>query len=154
MMSKLLFAALLAIPATARAATPVTHFPAGGAMPPGAMAPGADPPFSAAVMAGDTLYVAGTTDMDPKTGKPGVDATAGAKLVLDNIRRTVEGAGLTMNDLAWVQVFASNLADYGAFNAVYRTYFTGPLPARAFLGAGSLLGGAHFEVMGIAVKSK
>jgi 2-iminobutanoate/2-iminopropanoate deaminase len=27
------------------------------------------------------------------------------------------------------------------------------MPARAFIGAGSLLGGAHFEVMGIAVKS-
>ena len=37
---------------------------------------------------------------------------------------------------------------------VYRTYFTGPLPGRAFLGAGSLLGGAHFEVMGVAVRSK
>jgi 2-iminobutanoate/2-iminopropanoate deaminase len=53
-----------------------------------------------------------------------------------------------------VQVFASDLKDYATFNDVYRTYFTGPMPARAFLGAGSLLGGAHFEVMGIAVRSK
>jgi len=59
-----------------------------------------------------------------------------------------------MDDLVWVQIFASDLADYATFNKVYRTYFTGPMPARAFLGAGSLLGGAHFEVMGIAVKSK
>jgi 2-iminobutanoate/2-iminopropanoate deaminase len=66
----------------------------------------------------------------------------------------VEGAGLTMDDLVWVQIFASDLSYYAAFNEVYRTYFKGPLPARAFLGAGSLLGGAHFEVMGVAVRSK
>jgi 2-iminobutanoate/2-iminopropanoate deaminase len=92
--------------------------------------------------------------MDPATGKPPAEVAAGARIVLDNIKRTVEKAGLTMNDLVWVQVFASDLKDYAAFNDVYRTYFTGPLPARAFLGAGSLLGGAHFEVMGVAVRSK
>lgn len=154
MTSKLVLAAALTIPSAAWTATPVTHLPAGGPMPTGATAPGGGPAFSAAVMAGDTLYVSGTTDMDRATGKPAADATAGAKLVLDNIMRTVEAAGLTMNDLVWVQVFASDLANYAAFNAVYRTYFTGPLPARAFLSAGSLLGGAHYEVMGIAVKSK
>jgi len=143
------FAALL-FSTAAHAATPVTHFPAGGAT----ADPAKAPPFSSAVMAGDTLYIAGTTDHDPATGKPGIDATAGAKLVLDSIKKTVEKSGLTMDDLVWVQVFATDLKDFAAFNAVYRTYFHGPMPARAFIGAGSLLGGAHFEVMGIAVKSK
>jgi len=142
--------AALTLPfAGASAAQPVTHYPAGnGAVP----VSGPGPSFSAAVMAGDTLYVSGTTDTDPATGKPPADVKAGAKLVLDNIKRTVEKAGLTMDDLVWVQVFASNLADYAAFNDVYRPYFKGPLPARAFLGAGSLLNGSHFEVMGIAVR--
>jgi 2-iminobutanoate/2-iminopropanoate deaminase len=98
--------------------------------------------------------VAGTTDTDRATGKPPADPKDGANLVLDNIKRTVEGAGLTMDDLVWVQIFTSDLGYYADFNAVYRTYFTGPLPARAFVGAGSLLSGAHFEVMGIAVRSK
>ncbi len=142
-------AAALLFPLAAGAA-PITHFPAGaGAAPPGA---GPAPPFSAAVLAGDTLYVAGTTDTDPATGKPPPDAKDGARRVLDNVKRTVEGAGLTMDDLVWVQVFCSDLSYYAAFNEVYRTYFKGPMPARAFIGAGSLLGGAHFEVMGIAVR--
>jgi 2-iminobutanoate/2-iminopropanoate deaminase len=149
----LALAAILA-PAAAWSATTVTHYPAGGPMPAGVVAPAVGPAFSGAVMAGDTLYISGTVDIDRATGKPAVDATAGAKLVLDNIKHTVEAAGLTMNDLVWVQIFTSDLANYGAFNEVYRTYFTGPLPARAFIGAGSLLGGAHFEVMGIAVKPK
>ncbi len=110
---------------------------------------GPNPPFSQAVRAGDTLYLSGTTDGGTALG--GTPAEA-AKRVLDNIKREVESGGLTMDDLVWVQIFASDLADYSAFNAVYRTYFTGPLPARAFLGADHLLGGARFEVMGIAVR--
>jgi 2-iminobutanoate/2-iminopropanoate deaminase len=135
---------------SAQAATVVTHFPPEGV--PASLTTA--PPFSSAVMAGDTLYVAGTTDHDPATGKPATDPTAGAKIVLDSIKKTVEKAGLTMDDLVWVQVFAADLKDFAAFNAVYRTYLKGPMPARAFIGAGSLLGGAHFEVMGIAVRQK
>jgi len=138
--------ALTLIPMAALAAEPaIVHFPAG--------APGAPPPaFSGAVQAGNTLYVSGTTDTDRATGKPPPDPKDGAKLVLDSIKRTVEGAGASMDDLVWVQVFCSDLSYYAAFNEVYRTYFKGPLPARAFLGVDHLLGGAHFEVMGIAVK--
>jgi 2-iminobutanoate/2-iminopropanoate deaminase len=143
-----LIAVLAATPACA--ATKVTHFPPEGV--PASLTTA--PPFSSAVMAGDTLYIAGTTDHDPATGKPATDATAGARIVLDNIKQTVEKAGLTMDDLVWVQVFASDLNNFAAFNAVYRTYFKGPMPARAFIGAGSLLGGAHYEVMGIAVRQK
>ncbi|MDB5458634.1 MAG: putative translation initiation inhibitor, yjgF family [Caulobacteraceae bacterium] len=140
-------AAALLLPGAALAADPaLKHFPV-------TVAPGATaPPFSGAVLAGNTLYVSGTTDTDRATGKPPPDPKDGAKLVLDNIRKTVEGAGLTMDDLVWVQIFTSDLSYYPAFNEVYRTYFKGPMPARAFIGAGSLLGGAHFEVMGIAAK--
>jgi 2-iminobutanoate/2-iminopropanoate deaminase len=153
-MRYLLAAACLTLAPAAWAATPVTHFAAGGALPPGATAGAAGPPFSAAVLAGDTLYISGTLDIDRATGKPPADAKDGAKIVLDNIKRTVEGAGLTMDDVVWVQVFTSDLSYYPTFNEVYRTYFKGPMPARAFIGAGSLLAGAHFEVMGIAVRSK
>jgi len=44
------------------------------------------------------------------------------------------------------------VAHYDAFNRVYCTYFTKEFPARAFLGAGTLLFGARFEVQGIAVR--
>jgi 2-iminobutanoate/2-iminopropanoate deaminase len=156
-MKRLLLAAALiaaliaALPLGALAAVPVTHYVADAPSGLGPMPD--DPPYSAAVMAGDTLYVAGTTD-GGATGNPAPDAKTGAKIVLDHIKATVEQAGLTMDDLVWVQVFASDLKDYAAFNEVYRTYFPGLMPARAFIGAGSLLGGAHFEAMGIAVRRK
>ena len=143
-------AMLLALSSPARAENlhlPVIRPPA----PAGAPAtPG--PPFSAAVMAGDTLYISGSVDTDPATGKGHTDPRAGARQLLDGMARTLERAGMKMDDLVCVQIFATNLGNYAAFNEVYRTYFKGPLPARAFLGAGSLLNNANFEIMGVAEK--
>jgi 2-iminobutanoate/2-iminopropanoate deaminase len=153
-MKRLIAAAVLALvltPAIAGAAeTAVSHFAAGGA--PFAGAGG--PAFSAAVMAGNTLYVSGVLDSDPATGKMGASAEESAKLVLDGLKRGVESGGLKMDDLVYVQVFTTDLAYYAKFNEIYRTYFSGPLPARAFVGTSQLLNGAHFEALGVAVRSK
>jgi 2-iminobutanoate/2-iminopropanoate deaminase len=110
------------------------------------------PPFSEAVEANGTLYVSGMIDLDPKTGKPPATSEEGAKLLLEAFKATLAEAGYTMDDLVQVQIFARDLADFPTFNTVYVSYFTGPKPARAFIGAGNLLAGAHFEMMGIAVK--
>jgi len=109
-------------------------------------------PFSEGVLVGNTLYVGGHIGMDAKTGKPGATPEEEARLVMDSIKRTVEAAGLTMDDLVSVQVYCSDVSFYDAFNGVYRTYFHGQYPARAFLGSGKLLFGARYEVLGIAVK--
>lgn len=139
----LLAGALALAPLAASAADSLTHVP----MParPGMPAP----PYSAAVVSGDTVYLSGNTDGGAALGGTPTDS---ARRVMEGIKRNAEAAGVTMDDLVWVQVFASDLADYQAFNEVYRTYFKGPMPTRAFIGAGSLLGGARFEIMGIAVK--
>ena len=108
-------------------------------------------PFSDAVLVGNTLYIAGTIGFD-KTGKPPAAADEEARLALDGIKQVVESEGMTMDDLVSVQVFCTDLSLYDTFNGVYRTYFHGPFPARAFLGAASLIRGAHFEVLGVAVK--
>ena len=141
---------LCALPLAANAAPP-KHFPVEGALAKGAIV-GGGPAFSGAVMTGNTLYVSGTTDSDPQTGAISPDPKVAATTVLKKIQHTVEQAGLTMDDMVWVQIFAADLKDYAAFNEVYRTFFKRELPARAFLGAANLLGNAHFEVMGIAVK--
>lgn len=109
-------------------------------------------PFSEAVLAGNTLYIAGHLGLDPKTGKPGATPEEEARLVMESLKRTVEAAGLSMDDMVSVQVFCSDVSVFDAFNSVYRTYFHGNYPARAFIGAGKLLFGARFEVQGIAVK--
>ena len=59
---------------------------------------------------------------------------------------------MTMDDLVSVTIYCSDVSHYDAFNSVYRTYFTGNYPARAFIGSGALLFDARFEMQGIAVK--
>ena len=107
-------------------------------------------PFSGAVWVDNTLYVSGNLGLEG--GQVPETAEQEATNVLNNIKATLESAGLTMDDLVTVQVFASDVGDYGAFNSVYRTYFTTEFPARAFIGSGTLLFGARFEVLGIAAR--
>jgi 2-iminobutanoate/2-iminopropanoate deaminase len=109
-------------------------------------------PFSNAILAGDTLYLAGSIGLDPKTGKPPEKIEDEIKLLLDGYKNTLAQAGMTMDDLVYVQVFCSDLQYYDKFNAAYKTYFTKDYPARAFIGAGSLLRGGHFELQAIAVR--
>ena len=109
-------------------------------------------PFSDAVIAGQTVYLAGKIGIDPKTGKPPEDVEQEIRLLLDGVKATLAAADLTMDDLVSVQVFCPDLSLYEKFNEVYRTYFTKNFPARAFIGSGPLLRGGHFEIQGIAVR--
>ena len=108
-------------------------------------------PFSGAVLVGNTLYLSGAIGIDEQQQVPD-SAEEEAVRVLNSVRETLEAADMSMDDLVSVQVFCSDVAHYDAFNRVYRTFFTGEFPARAFLGSGTLLFGARFEVQGIAVR--
>ena len=112
---------------------------------------GDGPPFSGAVRIGDTLYLSGDIGLDEDRKVPDT-AKAEAKLLLDSIQATLESAGYTMDDLVTVTVYCSDVKHYADFNAIYRTYFTKQFPARAFVGAGTLLFEARFEMQAIAVK--
>jgi 2-iminobutanoate/2-iminopropanoate deaminase len=109
-------------------------------------------PFSDGVLVGNTLYIAGHIGLDAKTGMPPASAEDEARLVMEGIKQTVELAGLTMDDVISIQVFCTDLKFYDTFNGVYKTYFHGDYPARAFVGASNLLRGGRYEVLGIAVK--
>ncbi len=114
--------------------------------------PGGDgPPFSGAVRVGDTLYLSGDIGLDENRKVPAT-AKAEATLLLESIKATLEAAGFTMDDLVTVTVYCSDVEHYADFNEVYRTYFTKDFPARAFVGAGTLLFDARFELQAIAVK--
>jgi len=103
------------------------------------------------VQVGNTLYISGHLGLDAARHVPDT-AEAEARLVLNAVKATLAGAGMTMDDLVMVQIHCSDLSLYGAFNDIYRTYFTKEFPARAFLGTNKLLFNARFEVLGIAVK--
>jgi 2-iminobutanoate/2-iminopropanoate deaminase len=113
----------------------------------------AQAPFSDAVLAGDTLYLAGRIGLDPRTGKLPAAPEEEARNVMDQFRAVLDQAGMSFEDVVSVQVFCSDVALFDRFNSVYRGYFkAGRFPARAFLGSGKLLFDARFEVQMIAVR--
>lgn len=112
-----------------------------------------DAPFSDGILAGDTFYLAGRIGLDPKTGKPPAEIDDEIKLMLDSLKGTLTQAGMTMDDLVYVQIACTDLSLFDKFNSIYKTYFTTKdYPAREFIGAGSLLRGGHFELQAIAVR--
>jgi 2-iminobutanoate/2-iminopropanoate deaminase len=111
-------------------------------------------PFSDGVLVGNTLYIAGHLGLEEKTEMPPAGAEDEARLVMEGVKQTVESAGLTMDDVVSLQIFCTDLKLYDTFNSVYKTYFHGNYPARAFIGADKLVRGGKFEVMGIAVKRR
>ena len=118
----------------------------------GAWQRSAPPPVSDGVRAGNTLYLAGHLGLDPPTGGVPRDGAAEARLLMDSVQRTVTGAGLRMDDLVSVTVFSTDTRLEETFDAVYRSYFHGRYPARGFVRATALQCGAHFEVLGVAVR--
>jgi 2-iminobutanoate/2-iminopropanoate deaminase len=109
-------------------------------------------PFSDSVLVGNTLYLSGHIGTDPKTGAVPASPKDETRFLLDEIKRDLELEGASMDDLVMVQVFTTDLGLFDDFNSVYRTYFHGSYPSRAFVGSTKLLFGAHFEITGIAVK--
>jgi 2-iminobutanoate/2-iminopropanoate deaminase len=109
-------------------------------------------PFSDAILSDKTLYMAGRIGLDPKTGKAPAKIEDEIKLLLDGEKEVLAQAGMTMDDIVYVQIFCTDLSLFDQFNPIYKSYFTKEMPARAFIGAGSLLRGGHFEMQAIAVK--
>lgn len=104
----------------------ITHYPAPGPF-----------PFSSAVRANGWVLLSGqipfTAEGKPHTG----DIREQTRAVMDSICRTLEQVDSSIQDVAKVNVWLSDLADFAAFNEVYASYFTpGRFPVRSLVQAG------------------
>ena len=106
-------------------------------------------PFSDAVLVDGTLYLSGRIGFVPGT-RVVPHPSEEAKYVLNGVRDVLAGTEMTMDDLVQVQIFTPDVSLFDSFNSVYKTYFIGDLPARAFIGSGPLLFGARFELVAVA----
>ena len=111
-------------------------------------------PFSDAVLVGDTLYISGRIGIDPATGEAPESIDAELELLFEGFQAVLREAGMTMDDLVWVQVYSPDVSLWQRFNAAYVKLFSREFPARAFLGSGTLLLKGRFEMLGIAVKDR
>lgn len=94
-------------------------------------APAAIGPYSQGIIANGFLFASGQIPINPATGAiEGEDITAQAELVMKNIGEILKEAGTTYENVVKTTCFLADMADFGAFNAVYEKYFTGK-PARS-----------------------
>jgi reactive intermediate/imine deaminase len=138
-----LMISLLAVAGT----TPALAAPAKKVIGPAASPAAATSP---AMLTGDTLFVAGQTGADPKTGKLPESFEAQVKAALDNAGRLLKAARLDFRHVVKTNLYLTDIKTFDAMNAVYRGYFKSSLPARTTVAVPALPGGAQFQVAFIA----
>lgn len=104
-------------------------------------------PFSDAVRVGHMLYLSGQIgiDSDTNTLVPG-GIKAETKQAMENIKRTLEMYGSSLDKVVKCTVMLADIRDYADMNAAYVTYFPEHLPARSTFGASGLALGARVEI--------
>lgn len=110
-------------------------------------------PFSDAVLIdGRTLYLSGRIGLCPGTTQVPGSVEEEAALLMQDLVDLLAAAGMTVDEIVFLQVFSPDVSLWARFNEVYKNYFSGPMPPRSFIGSGPLLFGARFELQGIAVR--
>ncbi len=103
-------------------------------------------PFSPGILVDGTLYAAGQTGGDSKTGKIPEDFEAEVKQALENVGAILKEAGMGFENAVSVQVYLTDMELFPRMNAVYTTYFKEPRPARTTVGVAKLVGTARIEI--------
>lgn len=105
-------------------------------------------PFAHATRLGDLVFVTGQMPTDPATGALVAGGVVEqAEQVRANLAAVLAQLGLTLDDALQVRVYLRHFEeDFETFNTAYRTWFTGPLPARTTVGVTGLAVGAVVEV--------
>jgi 2-iminobutanoate/2-iminopropanoate deaminase len=111
--------------------------------------PAVSSPLEWATTADGVLYTAQIPNREDGSIEQG-DIAAQAQLTLDNLRRTVEAAGGTMDDVTQVVVYLPDPADFPGMNAVYAKAFNKPYPNRATIVAKLMVPGARIEILAYA----
>ena len=110
-------------------------------------APAAIGPYSQAIRAGDFLFVSGQIPFDPGTGAliQG-DIRDQTHRVLRNLSAILDAAGSSFDQVVKTTVYLQDMAEFGAMNEVYATYFPAPAPARATIQAARLPRDVRVEI--------
>lgn len=112
-------------------------------------------PFSPAVRVGDLIFLSGQigTDASANGGLIVGGIEAETKQTMENIKRTLEAVGSSMDKVVKCTVMMADMGEWDRMNVVYREYFApGRLPARSALGANGLALGARVEIECIATR--
>ncbi|MDB5998720.1 MAG: RidA family protein [Rhizobacter sp.] len=92
-------------------------------------------PLAQAIRAGDMLYVSGQGPLDPATRElvPG-DIAAQTLQVLNNLKAVLDAGGATIAQVVNMRVCLRDVADFPAFNEVFRDFMDGEKVTRTCVG--------------------
>lgn len=115
-------------------------------------APSAIGPYSQAVRSGDTVYLSGQIPLDPSS----MDLVRGdvrqqVEQVFENLTALCRASGGSLAHIVKLNIYLTDLGNFGLVNEIMEEYFDEPYPARAALGVASLPKGAGVEMDGIMV---
>ncbi len=115
-----------------------------------AVSPSSSVPGSPSIDAGDYLYISaqGPRRADRTTPSKFPDQV---RQCLDNVKRLVEAAGLTMDHVVYVQVYLEDTSHYPELNDAFAAYFPKEPPARGVLGV-ARVPEASLQITAVAVR--
>lgn len=116
-------------------------------------APAAIGTYSQAVRLGDVVYLSGQIGLDPATMLLAEGFEAQAYQVFRNLEAVCRAAGGSLQDVAKLNLYLTDLANFAKVNEIMSAFFSQPYPARAAVGVAQLPKGALVEadaVMGIS----
>jgi reactive intermediate/imine deaminase len=115
----------------------------------------ANVPLAEAVRVDGMLYLSGQIGIQPGTLNlvPG-GIKEESRQTMDNIKTTLEAHGYSMADIIKCTVMLADIANWGDFNVIYKSYFKDHFPARSAMGVSGLAVGAQVEVECVAYRSK
>jgi len=115
-------------------------------------APQAIGTYSQAVKVGNTVYLSGQIPLIPETMEMVEgDFVEQTRQVFRNLTAIAEAAGGSLNDVAKVNLFLTDLGNFVKVNEVMAEFFEQPYPARAAVGLSELPKGAEVEADAIMV---
>lgn len=104
-------------------------------------------PYNQAVIAGNTMFIAGTIAMDLQS-KQLIKASIKeeTKLVMDYIGEILKAGGCNFDNVVKSTIFLNDMNNFVHVNEVYASYFKNDFPARATIQAARLPKDANVEI--------
>ena len=113
-------------------------------------APQAIGTYSQAVKVGSTVYLSGQIALVPETMEiVEGDIEAQIHQVFKNLSAVCEAAGGSLQQIAKLNIFLTDLSNFATVNAIMAEYFEQPYPARAAVQVSALPKGAQIEIDGV-----
>ena len=114
-------------------------------------APAAIGPYSQAIDLGEMIFTSGQIPVAPD-GTISSDISQQTRQALLNLKAVVEAGGRSFDKVIKTTVFITDIAQFGAINAVYAEFFSEPYPARSCVQVAALPKGVSIEIEAIALK--